>query len=116
LSVWRWLAPAAVMLGILIVTSLPHPPALPGQSDKLVHGSAYAVLGASVVWAALPQTVRAFAILAAAIALVGALDEWHQQFIPNRSMDIRDWFADTVGGGLGLTLMAMLMRRQEQVA
>jgi VanZ family protein len=102
--------------GILVITSLPHPPAMPGQSDKLVHGSAYALLGASVAWAAVPQSVKGVALLAILVSLFGAVDEWHQQFIPNRSMDPRDWLADTIGGSLGLTLMTALRRRQEHMA
>jgi VanZ family protein len=115
-SRWRWLAPLCVVVGILVITSLPHPPAMPGQSDKLVHGGAYALLGASVAWAALPQSFKTVAVLAMLVSLFGAVDEWHQQFIPNRSMDTRDWLADTIGGSLGLTLMTTLRRRQEHMA
>ena len=54
---------------------------------------------------------------AAALAIVlliscfGALDEWHQQFIPQRSMDLLDWTADTVGATVGV-LLAMANGRK----
>ncbi len=32
----------------------------------------------------------------------GMTDEIHQYFVPGRSVEILDWLADTVGGGLGV--------------
>jgi len=34
-------------------------------------------------------------------ALLGAVDEFHQQWIPGRSMEFFDWVADFVGGSTG---------------
>lgn len=89
---------------------------MPGQSDKLIHFLAYATLGCSVAWAAQARSGRHLAQLGLAVAALGALDEWHQQFIPARAMDVRDWVADTAGAVSGLFLVTALTRRRELVA
>lgn len=43
---------------------------------------------------------------------MGAFDEWHQQFVPRRSMDVRDWMADSVGAILGVGIAAFRRRRR----
>lgn len=108
--------PLAVALGIFAATSWPAPPAMPNNSDKLVHFSAYGLLGVTVAWAARTRTWRAPLTLAVFVSLLGAADEWHQQFIPNRRMDVRDWVADTAGAVTGLFLVTALARRRESVA
>ncbi len=113
---FRWLVPLTVAIGIFAATSWPAPPAMPNNSDKLVHFSAYAVLGASVAWAARARSLRTALSYAVVVSVIGAADEWHQQFIPNRRMDVRDWVADTAGAVTGLFLVTALTRRREQVA
>lgn len=99
-----------------MATSWPSPPAMPNDSDKLVHFTAYGLLGASVAWAAQSRARRIAVLFAVGISLLGAADEWHQQFIPNRRMDVRDWVADTAGAVTGLFLVTALARRRESVA
>ena len=112
----RWLAPLTVMLVILAATSWPHPPHLPGQSDKVFHFSGYALLGATMGWAARASNIRRALQWIAVVSLLGAADEWHQQFIPSRSMDVRDWMADTAGAVAGLSLVTALTMRRESVS
>jgi VanZ family protein len=108
--------PIAVLLGILMATSFPAPPPMPHNSDKVVHFTAYALLGASVAWAARLRTWRRTLVWMVAVSVIGAADEWHQKFIPNRAMDSRDWFADTAGAVFGISLVTALTRRRESVA
>ena len=89
---------------------------MPNNSDKLVHFSAYGLLGASVAWAARLRGRRSLLRCAIVVSILGAADEWHQQFIPNRRMDVRDWMADTAGAVAGLSLVTALARRRESVA
>ena len=89
---------------------------MPNDSDKVVHFSAYGVLGASVAWAAQVRGLRGLLRSAVVVSVFGAADEWHQQFIPNRRMDARDWMADTAGAVAGLSLVTALARRRESVA
>ena len=49
-------------------------------------------------------TAAALAGRSSFISCFGALDEWHQQFIPQRSMDLLDWAADTAGATIGVLL------------
>ena len=112
----RWLVPLAVVIGIATITSWPHPPSMPRNSDKVVHFLAYATLGGAVAWAALLRGARRMLFWMCVVSMLGALDEWHQQFIPSRSMDVRDWMADTAGAVAGLTLVSALLWRREHVA
>ena len=112
----RWLVPLAVMLCILAGTSWPRPPHMPGGSDKVIHFSAYAALGVAMGWAARSRAVRRTLACIVVVSLLGAADEWHQKFIPSRSMDVHDWMADTAGAVTGLFLVTVLARRRESVA
>lgn len=113
----RWLPPLLWAALILILTSIPgsHIPVLPfPYFDKVVHLAIYGVLGwlTARAWT---NGSRVSAALLAAILLVscfGAVDEWHQQFIPQRSMDLLDWAADTTGAALGALLAIASELRQ----
>ena len=104
----RWIPPALWAGVIATLTSWPSPPqvAAPEGSDKLVHAVLYGVLAVLAIravhggrasrarWAVSLRVVLVIAVLA-------ALDEWHQQFIPERSMDVLDWAADVSGAVVG---------------
>jgi VanZ family protein len=74
--------------------------------DKLHHLTAYGVLGALVIFPlrrAHNHPVTKAALLALLIASAyGATDEFHQRFVPNRSCDVWDWTADTIGASLAV--------------
>ena len=72
--------------------------------DKLVHFLVYAVLGVlfliPLAEARLSQVTMGKAGMAIFFsALYGAFDEVHQAFTPERTPDVRDLFADALGGG-----------------
>jgi len=48
------------------------------------------------------------------VSAYGALDELHQLFIPDRSCDILDWSADTIGVIIGVTVMTLLILAVEK--
>ena len=100
----RWVPAALWAAGLLAATSWPNPDVPDvGSGDKVVHAALYAVLTLLVARAE-PRHVRRLASAAAIIAAgsaFGALDEWHQQFIPGRSRSTDDWVADTIGAALG---------------
>jgi VanZ family protein len=54
-----------------------------------------------------PLSLRSLVIVVASVSLLGAVDEWHQSFIPGRSMSFFDWCADTLGALSG----ALVARR-----
>ncbi|MDD5763047.1 MAG: VanZ family protein [bacterium] len=90
----------------LTLTSIPNPefgPSFPG-ADKIAHFGFYGVAGfLFVLWRRETGMGAAVAVVLAAIfaALLGAVDEIHQQWIPGRSMDLLDWAADFAGGTAG---------------
>jgi VanZ family protein len=112
----RWLVPLSIAVGIFTITSWPTPPKMPGSSDKFVHFAAYAALGVGVAWAARTRTLVGVVPWLIAVSALGAIDEWHQQFIPGRRMDAQDWVADTAGAVSGLFLVTALNRRRELAA
>lgn len=96
----------------LTLTSIPNPefgPSFPG-ADKVAHFGFYGVAGfLFVLWRREAGKGAAVAVVFAAIfaALLGAVDEFHQQWIPGRSMELLDWVADFAGGTAGGFCSAM---------
>jgi len=90
----------------LTLTSIPNPefgPSFPG-ADKVAHFGFYGVMGfLFVLWRREIGMGAAVAVVWAAIftALLGAVDEFHQQWIPGRSMELLDWAFDFAGGMAG---------------
>lgn len=71
--------------------------------DKFGHFGVYGLLGTLVCrirWTSGRAALGAWILVAA----YGASDEWHQSFVPGRSMDLGDWIADTLGAGLAIAL------------
>jgi VanZ family protein len=105
LRVRRWLPPLIWAGVILVATSLPGsliPPAL-SPFDKVVHFTMYGVFGALLAREAsfVMGTWRAALIGVLLASAFGAADEWHQRFIPNRSTELADWQADSLGALVG---------------
>ena len=92
-----WVPAIAWAAAIYFLSSRPRlpGPALPGF-DKVAHFAAYALLA----WLLIFATERSRLPLALAVVLAllyGATDEIHQMFVPGRSPDVLDWFADAAG-------------------
>jgi VanZ family protein len=104
-----WTPVVLYMAFIFYVNGLSQPPVDPGRFDKLLHFTGYVPLGITLVRAlagGLPARVR-WTTAAAAIAIgvvYGATDEFHQTFVPNRSADVKDLYADAIGVALGTML------------
>ena len=106
-----WFTLVAVWFAILFWLSSQahlHPPGPEFEGrDKILHVG-YFALGGILFFAGIRLRKPALGLLAAAFitiafcSAVGAFDEWHQTFTPNRSgNDPSDWLADTLGGLLG---------------
>jgi VanZ family protein len=90
----------------LTLTSIPNPQLAPTflGADKVAHFGFYGVGGfLFVLWRMESGKAAVVAVLCAALfaALLGAVDEFHQQWIPGRSMEFFDWVADFTGGSTG---------------
>ncbi len=109
----RWVPPVLWAGVILAMTSWPAPDGIPNVTglDKVAHFSVYAVLGALVARAIWPvRAKRRLAVAALALGLFGAIDEWHQNFIPGRDASLADWLADSSGALVGLACAPLLLR------
>ena len=85
---------------------------LPGGTDKLVHGGLYLILGLSLAWGRGRTGSGVPVVLLLLIGVgYGALDEWHQSFVPGRDVSVGDWVADSAGVILGLLLFSGFSRR-----
>ncbi len=71
---------------------------IPLGADKVIHGALYLVLGLTLSWAGYRG---GYAIPVSVLILVGigygALDEWHQSFVPGRDPSVGDAVADAIG-------------------
>ncbi len=85
---------------------------LPTGADKLVHGGLYLILGLSLAWGRGRTGSDLAWVLLLLVGLgYGALDEWHQSFVPGRYASVADWVADGAGVMLGLVLFSGLSSR-----
>jgi VanZ family protein len=111
----RWLAPALYAAGVFALSSIEHIPDVgqPEGSDKLAHFILYYFFAATIYWAVFPSTTRAkAALIALAIAVAyGATDEFHQWFVPGRTMSFYDWIADAAGAAGWAIAITALGRR-----
>ena len=118
---WYWLPVIALALLIFWQSSRPVPPQTPEfwASDKLAHIIVYALLGFlchRAITNSLPSwPTRAQLILSTTLAvLYGLSDELHQALVPQRSADVLDWIADSLGALIGVWLCHRLAKRRKR--
>jgi len=120
----RWLSTwgsvAAWCLLLFALSAQPYLP-LPGEipeSDKMAHVLAYGVLGwlwaraVSTSWSTWPT----LAVLLSAIVFTGGYglsDEWHQMYVPGRSVSLLAALADVCGGTLGGASFRLWLRHRD---
>ena len=89
--------------------------------DKLQHILAYGALSFTIgLWIS-PLFWKNRKVLALLLTTLigsayGAIDEFHQYFVPGRSSDIWDWLADTMGaflGALAIMILFKIIRRSD---
>jgi VanZ family protein len=123
---WRYHFPA-IAWGALIfaASSIPStkiPSALLLSYDKVVHGTIFFVLGVLVYRAVAPKVrPMVFAPLhvllsIGVVILYGATDEFHQAWVPGRSVDALDLAADTAGGLLAALAIFVYARWRQRKA
>lgn len=104
---WLWGPLAVYMASIFYVSGMPVPPLPPGIDDKTGHIAAYvglAILAVRAVGGGLPcRVIVPIALIAFAITSgYGLSDEFHQWFVPGRTADLADWYADMTGAVIGV--------------
>lgn len=107
------------MAMLFVFSSWPAPPALPGNTDKGVHGFLYVGLCVVVMRAVVRADWRAVSASRGAQAAIlsiayGVTDEIHQMFVPGRSAEVADLAADAAGvvaAAVALWLWSRMNRR-----
>ncbi|MCA9415517.1 MAG: VanZ family protein [Candidatus Omnitrophica bacterium] len=114
---WGWL-PALILMGtIFYISSSPAPEIFRKKyifsQDKFIHIAVYFALAVffarAFVWDRREMGRKWILIAIALSALYGISDEFHQSFVPERTSDIFDWFADLVGASLLFALQKPLL-------
>lgn len=88
--------------------------------DKVIHFSEYMVFGIlftrALTWEEYQHTLKRhwYIYFIAVLPVVTFIDEIHQFFIPNRTMDVLDWFADLSGASFGALLFSWWLRRRRK--
>ena len=110
-----WSPTLAYMMLIWGLSSIPKaaPVVIVPMQDKVVHLVEYAILAILYCYSiarTLPQWKRPAVLLLSALlaALWGAVDEWHQSFVPNRSAEVLDAVADALGAIIGCAIVVGL--------
>lgn len=110
-----WLPTLAYMALIWMLSSIPKtaPIMIFQMQDKLVHLVEYGILAILSFYSILRtwphwQKRTVFLLSVFLAALWGAIDEWHQSFVPNRNADIMDAVADALGAIIGSGFLLVL--------
>ncbi|HET9659717.1 MAG TPA: VanZ family protein [Thermomicrobiales bacterium] len=112
---WAVLAPLIVMAVIFGISSRSQLPDMDGGRDLqnvIGHFTVYAALGATLALLFRSMGWGILRSLAAAIVLAtlyGVSDEFHQSFVPNRSVDSKDVLVDFLGATGGALAMLRLL-------
>jgi len=115
-----WLPIILYCLLIYVQSSRPAPENLTGlpHLDKFLHLAAYAVLSAMFLRALKTLSTRenlkrAMMLSIFLSTLYGITDEFHQHFVPARSAELADVFADMAGSVVGVFIYLKLTGRSE---
>lgn len=113
-----WLPIIIYCLAIYFQSSRPAPAHMPDIPllDKLLHFTAYAVLGMLFLRAFRASRIRNNIKLAMALSvflstLYGLSDELHQHFVPYRNADLMDALADMFGSFCGVVAYPKLIAK-----
>lgn len=123
---FRYQFPALLWAGFIFwISSVPYhrlPKIAHMVNDKIIHAGTFFVLGLLIYRAFAPLGApklfrwQRLVISVITVVIYGFFDEFHQAFVPGRSVDIRDASADAVGGLLAAVVIYALTRRDRRRA
>jgi VanZ family protein len=119
----RYWLPVLGIIGLIFFLSSRPPEYFPEThiplADKIVHVLIYGVLGfffaraltsryrLEVIW----KRYRGYLVASVLLTvLYGISDEYHQSFVPGRSVEVADVIADTIGGIFGACITVLYHR------
>ncbi len=85
-------------------------------NDKSLHAATFFILGLLVYNALEPITTvqwKRIFIVVVGVSIYGILDEFHQTFVPGRTVDARDAAADALGGLLAALAIYLWRSRRK---
>jgi len=85
----------------------------PEPWDKLAHFVTYAAI-AALLCLGLPRRWQWYAALP--VGIIGALDEWHQVYLPGRSADLGDLLTDIVAAIFAVTAIHLVRTHRQRAA
>lgn len=92
-------------------------PWLPGEIKDLLHLPIFGLF-ALLLWLGIKHHFHnmawAFIAVLGLTTGFGALDEWHQSFIPGRTASIEDIAADLIGGMIALSVASYWQKHKPQ--
>jgi VanZ family protein len=108
-----WIPPVVYAFFIFHFSAESNPlPALTSLVwDKALHVTEYAGFALLLCRALRGEGLRWWRSIALAVIIAGvyaATDEWHQHFVPQRTMDAADWLADVIGATAGSSLYRLI--------
>ena len=117
----RRAGPALLALGILfglfVLGAQPFAVNLiPSPWDQLAHVAVFAVLACALGLLSGQRGGRMLLFAVAGALFIGALDEWHQMFLPGRHAGWDDLAMDAIGSLLGAALLAFARQRVARAA
>lgn len=98
----------AILLGLFVLGKHSFAVNLvPSPWDKILHGSIFSLLAYCIGLASgLHGCSRLIAAVLGAL-LIGALDEWHQVYLPGRTPEWSDLAADATGSLIGALILTL---------
>jgi len=118
-AVWLYAPPLLWAGAIFFMSHRPAPAEMPAMagSDKVIHLLVYLAFALLVVRALNEERqVDGFGLVAVSVLVVGLYgigDEVHQAFVPSRSPDVLDAYADLAGAMIGSVAGAWGRRRKK---
>ena len=82
---------------------------LPPLVHKVEHFLYYGTMAGLIAYA---LGRRFFWLAIFTVPLVGALDEWHQLYVPNRNSSALDWSVDVAGTLVAVAIVYWLMKKR----
>jgi hypothetical protein len=108
---------SGILFGLFVLGAQPFAVGLiPSPWDQPAHVAVFATLACALGLLSGQRGGRMLLLAVAGALLIGALDEWHQMFLPGRHAGWDDLAMDAIGGLSGAALLAFVQQRVARAA
>ena len=106
-----------ILFGLFVLGAQPFAVNLiPSPWDQFAHVAVFAVLACALGLLSGQRGARVLLFAVAGALSIGALDEWHQMYLPGRHAGWDDLAMDAIGSLLGAALLAFAQQRVARAA